>query len=350
MAAIRIYDGSMLDDGPLKTFLVLASEGKMSRAAAILHRTQPALSAQLARLEEDLGAPLFHRTSKGLVLTEAGRLFRAHAEGALTAVADGREAVRALAGLERGELVIGGGATATTYLLPPALRDFHRRYPAIRLRVREQGSRAVLDGVMAGELDLGIVTLDRTLTAASVRRAAGSAKSARGAATRGSPEARTGGLDLEPWIEDELLLLVPPEHRLAKRKSYRWKDLEGEPLVLFEPGTAVRELIDQSLARAGVQAIIVMELRSIDAIQQMVRQGIGMGFVSRWALSGSSTVRALRCAEDPLVRELALVTRADRVASAAARAFIELLRSVAASRGASNAHKTGRSRTTDDRT
>lgn len=335
MAAIRIYDASMLDDGPLKTFLVLASEGKMSRAATLLHRTQPALSAQLARLEEDLGAPLFHRTSKGLVLTDAGRLFHTYAEAALSAVRDGREAVRALAGLERGELVIGGGATATTYLLPAALRDFHHRYPAIRLRVREQGSRAVIDGVLSGELDLGIVTLER-----------------QGDAGPAPARLRQSGLAVEPWIEDELMLLVPPGHRLAKKKTYRWSDLANEPLVLFEPGTAVRNLIDQHLLKARVQVVIVMELRSIDAIQQMVRQGIGLGFVSRWSLSGeahpprrmkpqpiprdgpppkdASGPVALRSSEDPLVRELALVTRADRVPSAAARSFIALLRAVAA--------------------
>lgn len=290
----------MLDDGPLKTFLVLAAEGRMSKAARRLHRTQPALSAQLARLEEELGAPLFHRTPKGLVLTEAGQLFHRYADSALTALADGREAVKSLAGLERGELSVGGGATVTTYLLPPVLRAFHERHPAIRLRVREQGSQAVVDGVLAGELDLGVVTLP----VASDR------------------------LHIEPWLEDELLLIAPPGHRLAHRKTFRWKDLEGLSLVLFEPGTAVRALIDERLAQSGVTVSIVMELRSIDAIQQMVAAGIGAGFVSRWSLTREHDgrgVRGIRPHDAPLVRQLGLVWRLDRKPSPAANAFLELL-------------------------
>jgi len=283
-------------DGPLKTFLVLAEMGRMSKAAQKLGRTQPALSAQLARLEEEVGEALFFRTPKGLILTEAGELFRRYVEVAATSLADGQEAVRALSGLERGELSVGGGATVTTYLLPPVLRQFHERFPQIRLRVREQGSQAVVDGVLAGELDLGIVTLP----------------------------VRSDRLHVEPWLEDELLLIVPPGHRLERRKTFRWKDLEGHSLVLFEPGTAVRTMIDEHLARERVTVSIVMELRSIDAIQQMVCEGIGAGFVSRWSLRGAS--RGLRPAEGALVRRLALVWRADREPSAAARAFVGSLR------------------------
>lgn len=282
-------------DGPLKSFLVLAELGRMSKAAERLGRTQPALSAQLARLEDELGEALFFRTSKGLVLTEAGELFRRYVEVAATALADGQEAVRALSGLERGELTVGGGATVTTYLLPPALRRFHERYPQIRLRVREQGSQAIIDGVLAGELDLGIVTLP----------------------------VRADRLHVEPWLEDELLLIVPPGHRLERKKTFRWRDLEGHSLVLFEPGTAVRALIDEHLAREGVTVSIVMELRSIDAIQQMVREGIGAGFVSRWSLRDGH--HALRPADGALLRRLALTWRADRRPSAAARAFVASL-------------------------
>jgi DNA-binding transcriptional LysR family regulator len=279
-------------DGPLKTFLVLAEVGRMSRASQRLGRTQPALSAQLAKLEEEVGAPLFHRTSKGLVLTEAGTLFRRYVEVANTALVDGREAIRALSDVEGGELTVGGGATVTTYLLPPVLRAFHERYPRVRLRVREQGSRQIIEGVLAGELDLGIVTLPVT-------------------------EKR---LHIEPWIEDELLLIAPPGHRFERRRTFRWPELEGESLVLFEPGTAVRQMIEERLSREGVQVNIVMELRSIDAIQQMVRESIGAAFVSRWSLPEGQ--RGLRPTDQPLLRRLGLVWRADREPSPSAKAFL----------------------------
>ncbi len=304
----------MFDAGPLRTFLVLAEAGRMSRAAALLHLSQPAISAQLAGLEEDLGTPLFFRTPKGLVLTDAGRIFQGHVERAMLQLRDAREAVKALAGLEKGELAIGGGATATTYLLPRILREFHEQHPGIRLRVREQGSRAVVDAVLGGELDLGIVTQPI--------------------------EAPYGRLRVLPWVEDELLLIVPPKHRLAARRSFRWKELEGQPLVMFEGQSAVRDLIERQLALAGVEPVIVMELRSIDAILQMVQQGIGAGFVSRWALVGSRFAAfargpskrhaGLRSADQRLVRTLAIVSRADRAPTAAASAFVDLMQRLGA--------------------
>lgn len=283
----------------LRSFLVLAARGNMTRAAEELHLTQPAVSGQLARLEREVGAPLFDRTPRGMQLTEPGRVLRAYAQEALQRLEEGRQALSELRGLERGHLRIGGGATATTFLLPPLLGRFHERYPGIRLFVREQGSKAVVDAVVSGELDMGVVT---------------------------PPVSAPEGVRLarEPWLADELLLIVPPGHRLSRKRSFRWKDLAGEPMVLFEAGSAVRERIDQGLARAGVTVQIAMELRSIESIKQMVAQGIGAAFVSRFALAPRA--RALRCSDGALQRDLDLIYRSDRTQRAAARAFLQHLR------------------------
>jgi DNA-binding transcriptional LysR family regulator len=271
----------------------------MTRAAEALHLTQPAVSSQLARLEGELGQPLFDRTPSGMLLTRAGETFRGYVEDVFHRLDAARDAIDELAGLERGALAIGGGATATTYLLPPLLGRFHVRHPAIRLFVREQGSQNVVAAVESGELDLGVVTLPL-------------------------PAGRTPRLLVEPWVDDDLRLIVPAGHALGKRKRFRWKQLEGESLVLFEAGSAVRELIDGQVARAGLRVQTVMELRSIESIKQMVAQGIGAAFVSRFALAGSE--HSLVCSEGPLRRELAIVRRRDRTPSAAARAFLELMR------------------------
>lgn len=287
---------------PLKSFLEVAREGHVTRAAARLHLTQPAVSAQLAKLEDELGVALFHRTPKRMVLTEAGRLFLAHVEQALRTLSDGQRALAELSGMARGTLSIGGGATATTYLLPPLLGRFHEAYPGIQLFVREQGSQGVVEAVLAGDLDLGVVTLPLD-------------------PTRGRPR-----LHVEVWTEDELRLIVPPGHALAGQDRFRWASLQGAPVVLFEAGTSVRDLIDGRLAAAGIEVQIVMELRSIESIKQMVAQGIGAGFVSRYALPDPRA--GLACADRPLTRELALIHRADLALSAAARAFLDLMREV----------------------
>jgi DNA-binding transcriptional LysR family regulator len=299
---------------PLRSFLAVAREGHVTRAARQLHLTQPAVSAQLARLEGELGIALFHRTPKGMVLTEAGRTLHHYVQDALVRLDDGQRALEELAGLARGELAVGGGATATTYLLPPLLREFHEGYPAIRLYVREQGSRGVVGAVLGGDLDIGFVTWppDSPLDAVAA-----------------------GRLSVTEWVTDELVLLWPPGHPCHGRGSFEWAELKGQPLVLFEAGTAVRAVIDEALGGAGVEPNIVMELRSIESIKQMVAQGIGAGFVSRFALApelgvGAPTVGA-RPVEGGLHRTIAMVHRSDRTPSPAGRAFLRLARARGAS-------------------
>lgn len=276
-----------------QVFLAIAREGHLTRAARAVHRTQPAVSAQLKKLEEELGVALFHRTAKGMVLTEAGETYRRFVEEAATWLEDGRRALDDLGRLKHGHLSIGAGATATTYLLPPVLRRYHELYPGIRLQVREQGSAAVAEGVREGRLDLGVIT---------------------------APGVDLDGLASRAWHTDQLRLIVPPDHALATRRRFRWPELAGQPMVLFEAGSAVRRLIDAAFENAGVHVEIAMELRSIESIKRMVAEGIGAGFVSGSALpDGDGLVP-----EGPgLTRELAVVTRAARPPSRAAQAFLD---------------------------
>jgi DNA-binding transcriptional LysR family regulator len=282
----------------------------MTRAARALGVSQPALSAAVRKLEDEVGAELLHRTGRGVELTEAGRVFLQHAEDTLRRSEGAVEAVRQLVGLERGSIRVGGGATATSYLLPPVVSTVRKRHPGLRFYVREAGSRAVAAAVASGELDLGIVTLP----------------------------VGDEGLVRVPLVDDELRLIVPPGHRLAEPKKLRdgqtrrarsenpgfqWKDLEGESLVGFEAGSAVREVIDRASAAAGVHLNVVMELRTIEGIKQMVAAGIGVGFVSRFALGGGE---GLACRDGRLVRKMAIVKRLDRALSAAAKEFETALR------------------------
>ncbi|GAB4548302.1 MAG: LysR substrate-binding domain-containing protein [Phycisphaerales bacterium] len=281
----------------LKHFRAIARAGHMTRAADTAGVSQPALSAMLKKLEAELGAELFHRTPRGVELTEAGRVFLEHAEDALRAAEQAAASVRELAGLERGEIRMGGGATATAYLLPPIVRAFRSSHPGVRFFVREAGSRAVADSVRSGELDMGIVTLPL-------------------------PHRVDTDLLIVPLTTDELRLIVPEGHPLSGARTFDWHDLRDEPVIAFEAGSTVRAMIDAAAFNAGVELNVAMELRSVDAIVHNVRAGIGVGFVSRFALEDDE---GARCADAPLRRELALVRRSDRVPSPAAHAFEELL-------------------------
>ncbi len=292
---------------PLRYFKAIATHGHLTRAAESLGVTQPALSAMLRKLEAEVGAALFHRGGRGVALTDAGRVFLAHAEVALRGAEDAARAVRELMGLEQGTIRVGGGATATTYLLPPVISSMRRAHPGLRYFVREAGSGAVAGAVRDGELDLGIVTL---------------------------PVLASGAQDLVrvPLVEDELRLIVPPGHALEGAKGgFRWSALRGESLVAFEAGSAVRGVIDRAAAEAGVVLDVVMELRSIESITEMVRAGIGVGFVSRFAVGPAG---GLHCRERRLTRSLAIVKRRDRELSVAAAGFErELLRAARGMRG-----------------
>lgn len=296
---------------PLRYFVAIARAGHITRAAAALGVTQPALSASVQRLESEVGAPLLLRTGKGVQLTEAGRAFLTHAEETLRAADATLRAVREVMGLERGSIRIGGGATAVAYLLPPVVSALRKKHAGLRFFVREAGSTDVARAVLSGELDLGIVTLPVAI-----------------------PEA--DGLVRVPLVEDELRLIVPPGHALAPRRTprassvnrpakavgeFRWKDIAGEPFVAFEAGTAVRSIVDRAAAAAGVTLNVVMELRSIESIKSMVGAGIGVALVSRFALGDGHRGDGLACRDGRLSRTLVLVRRRDRARSPAAEAF-----------------------------
>ncbi len=283
---------------PLRYFIAIAGAGHMTRAARALGVTQPALSAALRKLEKEVGAELLHRTGRGVELTEAGRVFLAAAEDTVRRAEGAVRAVREVIGLERGSIRVGGGATATTYLLPRVVSAVRAAHPGLRFYVREAGSRAVAAAVLAGELDLGIVTLPLE-------------------------QALARDLVVTPLVEDELRLIVPAGHALAGKKQFRWQDLSGESVVAFEAGTAVREMIDRASAAAGVPLNVVMELRSLESIKQMVAAGIGVGFVSRFGLGAGE---GLGCRDERLSRRLGIARRRDMPISAAVGAFEKAMR------------------------
>lgn len=270
----------------------------MTRAARELGLSQPALSAMLKKLEAELGAELFHRSGRGLELSEAGKVFLVHCNEALRAADAGIDAVREVAGLERGSIRIGGGATATSYLLPSVVRTARKRFPEVRFFVREAGSTQVARAVLEGELDFGIVTLPISL-----------------------PEADR--LVRIPLTDDELRLIAPPRSEIGGAGgTFRFRDLSGVSIVGFEAGSAVRDVIDRAAAKVGVTLNYAMELRSIEAITRMVSAGIGMGFVSRFALPAGG---GLSCADGALKRTLAIVRLRGKTPRGAPEEFEKLL-------------------------
>ena len=222
----------------LRHFLLIADHGTFTEAARRAHLSQPALTASIRRLEDQLGARLLHRGPGGAQLTAAGAALLPRARAALAAVEDGRRAVAEVAGLRAGEVRLGAGATATTYLLPPLLAQFRRRHPAVRFQLREAFTDQLEAWLHDGELDLAITT-------------------ARDDGVVAGPH--------DPWLDDELIVVGAP----GVGPETGW--------ISFASGSPVRGMLHAHEPGARV----VMELGSIAAIKGNVRAGVGVALVSR---------------------------------------------------------------------
>jgi DNA-binding transcriptional LysR family regulator len=282
----------------LRSFLAVADSGAITEAAERIGVTQPALSRRLQQLEDHLGVTLLARGRKGVQLTELGRLVHGEAQGIVARYEQMRETVASHQKLEGGTVRIGGGATAVSYILPEAIAAFQAAHPQVRFQLREAGSSEVADDVVAGRLELGVVTLP----------------------------VRDRELDLTPLATDRVILVGRHDHPLARRRVVQIHELADQAFVAFEAGSALRQIIDGKLREAGVEVNVVMELRSIAAILRMVLTTGNLAFVSQLGMAGQQDVVELPVRGLRIERRLAVVARRGAHLSPAAAAFVERLR------------------------
>jgi DNA-binding transcriptional LysR family regulator len=287
-------------------FEAVARHLHFTRAAEELHVAQPSVSAQIQKLEVELGATLFHRMARHVALTDAGIELLPRARGVLQQIEEARAAVQEVASLARGRLAIGAPPSVGMYLLPEVLASFNARYPGVTLVFREDGSRTLVQRLIDGELDLAVV----------IEPASGW---------------RHPALETEALLEEALLLAVPPGHTLATMKSVGLAEVRDEPFVLLREGAY--ELREQTLAAcrlAGFEPRVALDGGEMDSVLRLVAAGIGVTLLPETVLrgghGGSSGSVGVRVTDVPLRRSLALARRKDRYESAAARAFVELLR------------------------
>ena len=283
----------------LRSFLAVADHRTITRASRALGLTQPALTRRLQLLEEDVGAPLFERSRRGMALTDAGRLVADEARLLVDRYTAMQEQVRARLTLEKGVVRIGGGATAVSFLVPQAIARFQKAHPGVRFHVREAGSREVESDVLDERIELGIVTLPL----------------------------HSKEFEVVPLRRDRIVLVAAPDHPLARRRRVDVKDLAGHGFVGFEAGSAIRQLIDTALRDAGVEVNVQMELRSIAATLEMVTHTQSLAFVSQLGVEGRDTgLTVIDVKGLTIHRGLALISKTGRPMSPAAAAFSAMLR------------------------
>ena len=285
----------------MQGFLEVARRGNVSRAAEAIYVSQPTLTARLHALEAELGEKLFVRTRQGMRLTDAGRAFLPFAERATQAVKEGREAIAELNSASAGHLVIASAPAVSTYLLPPILERFAAAHPRVEVAVRTGHSEEVLQMVLKSEVQLG---LGRDL--------------------------RHHDIELIPFYEEELGLMVAPGHHFAERKSVTMADLAGEQLILFDRTSSYYELTQASFASAGLIPRSMFELDNIEATKKMVERRLGVALLPRTAVVievAAGTLRRVPISDGlPMRRRLVVMRRRDLgPPSGVVKAFVDLL-------------------------
>ena len=278
----------------LRYFQTVARHQHVSRAAAELRVAQPALSRAIARLEAELGVPLFDRRGRRVRLNRFGAMFLARADRALDEVDQGQHELRDAAGLAQGTVAV---ATETLRTLSGLVAGFLAGHPGVRFRLFQSPAPAMAAQLQAGEVDLCLASQPLpgpALTSAEL-------------------------LSIE-LLREEVLLAVPPSHRLAGRTRAAVSELAGEPFVTTRPGYWQRALTD----RIFTDAVIVCEGDEPYAIRGLISAGVGVGLMPAMArrLAPDPPVGWLHL-DTPCRRTLSLVWRADAYRTAAARALTE---------------------------
>ncbi|HEU4478488.1 MAG TPA: LysR family transcriptional regulator [Pyrinomonadaceae bacterium] len=236
----------------LRAFVAIAEAGTFTAGARRVHVTQAAISMQIRQLENELGARLFVRAPRRVVLTEAGEHLLHRARHILREHDAAQDEIAELAGAERGRLRIGSAsATVLTDPLPKILKELRQQHPRAEVSVTSGTSEFLVGQILGGELDLAFVSLP--------------------------VEAR--GIQTERLNEDQLVAIASSRHRLAKQRAVSAYTLAGEKLILGERGGNTRRLIDQFFAQAGVALSVSMELSRQQAIKRMVEEDMGVGIV-----------------------------------------------------------------------
>ena len=285
----------------LEAFLAVARERSFSRAASRIHLSQPTLSEHIRELERELGKRLFARRGRDATLTEAGRVFQPHAVRVASAADDGRQAVAHLDGLRHGSLVVGAGTTPGIYVLPRVVAAFQRRYPGIDLRLHVANSGVIEQRVRDGDVDLGVV---------------------------GGHVLGPGERCVTAGLTDELVLIAAREHRWARRGPIGRAELIRERLLVRETGSATRQVMERALQQAGIAPGATMELNHTEAIKECVMAGLGVAFVSSYAVRGE--VRARELAVVPvrglrIRRHFHVIHAEGRTLPASGQAFLAVL-------------------------
>ncbi len=285
----------------LRLFQTTARLGRVARAAEVLHVSQPAISKQIGELERALSVTLFDRVGRTLRLTPAGEIVQTYADQIFGLTEDLHRALGDLKGLQRGRLVLGASTTVGEYILPRAMGRFRQTHPGVELILEIANTQQILERVLRHGFDLGFV----------------------------GSKVQHPGVEVEPFLPDEVVVIAAPDHPLSRKRLVRPSQLNGQPSIVREHGSATRATGEAEAARLGINLAITMSLGSNDAIKEAVAAGLGLGLISRYAIQGElrgEQLRVVRIQGWRGQRQLSIIYARGRRLHGLAQAFLEFVR------------------------
>jgi DNA-binding transcriptional LysR family regulator len=287
-----------MDFDQIETFLEVARLSSFSRAAEKRFRTQPAISAQIRGIEEEVGAKLLDRSGGKVALTAAGKIFQKYAEETVHARRNMITAIAEMESVPGGDIIVGANEGTCLHVLPEVFAQFKKQYPTVGVSVRRLESAKVMESVFDHAIDFGIVSLpvtDKRLTVVPIHR-------------------------------DELVSICAPSHELAMSGKVTVDRLSKYPLLVPKFGKT-REAIEDMFASRNLPMTISMELDSSELLKRFAAADVGVGFIGESTVQSeveAGTLVALQIKEVHIRRDLGLTFRKDKALSRAALAFIEI--------------------------
>ncbi|MBV8115726.1 MAG: LysR family transcriptional regulator [Silvibacterium sp.] len=289
----------MMENFRLKVFRAVAEQESFRKAAERLNLSQPAVSQNIHALEEELGVTLFDRSGNHVRLTQAGTVLLRYARRNAQLAREALDALAKIEGEPRGELRLGASTTVAQYILPRMLGSFQKQYPQITLSVISGNTEHVVQELLQGRIAMGIIEGPASSRELRKRR----------------------------FLEDHMVLIVPRDHPWAGVREVPIEALKDVALLMREAGSGSRRVVELALKRSGLklgQLNIAMDLDSTEAIVSGVEAGLGVGFVSQWAIGKEvrlGTLKPVRVAGLEIVRDLTLIQRSGPSPEGAAAAF-----------------------------
>lgn len=285
----------------LKIFQAVAGHGGFNRASKYLRLSQPAISVNIKKLEEELGTPLFERLGRSIQLTDAGKIVEEYVNRLTGVATEMREAIDHMKGIEVGPLRCGAATTVGIYLLPKILVQFKKQFPKVETQLSLEHSRRTEDRVLANELDLGFVN-DSFETSSRLE-------------TRNS-------------FTDELVMITLRNHRFAEHRKVSPKRLGELPLILGPKNSHTRKIIEQHLDAAGIPYRCVMEVDNTEVIKAAVSEGLGMSIISLARIQQeikNGLLLPVRISGISIKRQFKLIMLKNKTRSDPMKAFLGLL-------------------------